>query len=111
MAKYSMNALGIHMFVGTKCFKTSLTNNQNPYLVMQSKEYFKNILILHPLRIQKLSFLDISMHTKEHKFGFVLGQIKDMNLLNDPLLCGGGTIDENEFFDDLVNALKTISII
>jgi hypothetical protein len=57
MAKYSMNALGIHMFVGTKCFKTSLTNNQNPYLVMQSKEYFKNILILHPLRIQKLSFL------------------------------------------------------
>jgi len=49
------------------------------------------------------------MHTKEHKSGFVLGQIKDTNLLNNPLLCGGGTIDENDFFDDLVNALKTIS--
>lgn len=30
-----------------------------------------------------------------------------MNLLNNPLLCGDGTIDESEF-DDLVNALKTI---
>jgi len=40
MAKYTMNALGIDMFVCTKCFKTHLTNNQNPYLVMQPKEYF-----------------------------------------------------------------------
>jgi hypothetical protein len=46
------------------------------------------------------------MRIKEHKFGFALGQIEDMNLLNNPLLCGGGTIDESEFFDDLVNALR-----
>ncbi len=61
------------------------------------------------MKIQKLSFLDISMCIKEHKFGFVLSQIEDMNLLNNPLLCGGGTIDESEFFDDLENALKIIS--
>jgi hypothetical protein len=42
---------------------------------MQPKEYFKNILRLHPLKIQMLSVLDISMHVEEHKFGFVLGQI------------------------------------
>jgi hypothetical protein len=31
-----------------------------------------------------------------------------MSLLNNLLFCGDGTIDENEFFDDLVNELKTI---
>jgi hypothetical protein len=55
-----------------------------------------------------LSFLDISICIEEHKLGFVLNQIEDMSLLNNPLLCGDGTIDENEFFDDLVNELKTI---
>ncbi len=98
-----MNASSIDMFVCTKCFKTSLTHNQNPYLVIQPKEYFKFLLRLHPLKVQMLSFLDISICIKEHKFGFVSSQNEDMSLLNNPLLCGGGTIDENEFFDDLVN--------
>jgi hypothetical protein len=31
-----------------------------------------------------------------------------MGLLNNPLLCGDGTINGSEFFDDLVNKLKNI---
>jgi hypothetical protein len=75
---------------------------------MQPKEYLNFLLILHPLKVQMLSFLDISMWIEEHKFGFVSSQIEDMSLLNNPLLCGDRTIDENEIFDDLVNELKTI---
>lgn len=73
---------------------------------MQPKEYFKNLLRLHPLKVQMSSFLDISI--EEHKFGFISSQIEDMSLLNNLLLCGDGTIDESEFFYDLVNELKTI---
>jgi hypothetical protein len=54
-----------------------------------------------------LSLLDISMHVFK-KIGFISGQIEDMNLLNNPLPCGDEIIDENEFFNDLVNELKTI---
>jgi hypothetical protein len=75
---------------------------------MQPKEYLKKLLRLHPLKVQMLSFLDISMCIEEHKFGFISSQIEDMSLLNNLLLCGDGTIDESDFFYDLVNKLKTI---
>lgn len=75
---------------------------------MQPKEYFKKLLRLHPFKVQMLSFLDISMCIEEHKFGFISSQIEDMSLLNNLLLCGDGTIDESEFFYDLVNELKKI---
>jgi hypothetical protein len=45
---------------------------------------------------------------KNAKFGFVLGQIEDMSHLTNPLLCGDGSIKENEVFNDLVNKLKII---
>jgi hypothetical protein len=45
---------------------------------------------------------------KNVKFGFVLGQMEDMSHLNNPLLCGDVSINENDFFNDLVNKLKTI---
>jgi hypothetical protein len=48
------------------------------------------------------------MCIEEHNFGFVSSQIEDMSLLNNPSLCGDGTIDNSEFSDDLINKLKTI---
>jgi hypothetical protein len=50
-----------------------------------------------------LSFLDISILLEDHKYGFVLGQISNTSLLNSPMLCGDNAINDEAFFEGLVD--------
>jgi hypothetical protein len=53
----------------------------------------RDLLKVHPLKVYLLSFLDISICSHEHKYGFVSKQIVDSNLLNNHLL------SNDEFFN------------
>jgi hypothetical protein len=60
---------------------------------------------LKQLKVQMLSFLDISILLEDRKYGFVSGQINNTNLLNIPMLCGDNAINDKAFFEGLVDDL------
>ena len=66
------------------------------------------ILKVHPLKVQLLSFLDISVRIEENKYGFVSGQIEDFSLLDNPLVSSDGVLDDKDFFEGLVDELQPI---
>lgn len=108
VSKHTTDSTGKKMNVCNKCRSGTDQEKENVYVVMQSPEYMLSILKLHPLKVQLLSFLDISMRLKENKLGFLSGQIEDISLLNNPLVSSSGCIDEEEFVEGLVNDLQPI---
>jgi hypothetical protein len=71
-------------------------------------DYLSNTLKLNLLRIQILSFLDISILLKDHKYGFISGQINDTSLLNSSTLCDDNAINGEAFFEGLVDNLQPL---
>jgi hypothetical protein len=57
----------------------------------------RNFFKTHPLKVQLLSFLHISIPLYEHKYDFLLGQVVDSSLLNNLILSSDEFLDE-EFF-------------
>jgi hypothetical protein len=108
ISKYTTNALGDYMNLCYKCKCSNDHADHCPYIVMMTREYFSSILKLNPLKVQMLSLLDISMILEERKYGFVFGQISDTSLLNSPMLCGTNIINDDEFFEGLLDDLQPL---
>ena len=60
---------------------------------------------LNPLKVQMLSFLDVSIILEQHKYGFTSRKISDTSLLNTPFLCDPDMINDKTFFKGLVDNL------
>ena len=108
MAKYITSATGNFMNICNKCKTSNDPNNYCPYIVTMTLEYLSSILRLNPLRVQMLSFLDILILLEDHKYGFVSGQISDTSLLNNLMLCGDNAINDETFFEGLVDDLQPL---
>jgi hypothetical protein len=59
----------------------------------------RDLLKAHPLKVQLLSFLNISICLDEHKYGFVLGQIVDSSLLNNLIISNDEFLDKKYFLE------------
>jgi hypothetical protein len=108
MAKYTTNATSNFMNICNKCKTFDNPADNCLYIVMMTLEYLSSILKLISLRVQMLSFLDILILLEDRQYGFVLGQINDISLLNSPMLCGDNAINDKEFFEDLVDDLQPL---
>ena len=89
-------------------FVTSVIARKDKRVLMHSQEYMASILKLHSLKVQLLSFLDISLRLEDNKYGFVPGKIEDFSLLNSPLVSNNGSIDKIDFLEGLVDNLQPI---
>ena len=108
MSKHNTDASGLKINVCNKCRGQRGQNQGNPYVEMHSPEYLACILKVHPIKVQLLSFVDISLRIEENKYGFVSGQIEDFSLLHSPLVSSEGSIDDKGFFEELVDELQPI---
>ena len=108
MLEHRTNSSGQKINVCNRCQSKEDQEKENVYVVMHSPEYIASILKVHPLKVQLLSFLDISLWLEENKFDFASGQIEDCSLLNSPLVCSDGIMDEKEFWEGLVEDLQPI---
>jgi rRNA maturation endonuclease Nob1 len=108
MAKYTTNATGTFMNICSKCKTSHNPNDYCPYIMTMIPKYLSNILRLNQLRVQMLSFLNISILLEDHQYGFVSGQISDTSLLNSPMLCGDNAINDETFFEGLVDDLQPL---
>ena len=108
MSKHTIDASGLKMNVCNRRRGQRGQNQGNPYVVMHSLEYLACILKVHPIKVQLLSFVDISLRIEENKYGFVSEQIEDFSLLNSPLVSSEGSIDDEGFFEGLVDELQPI---
>ena len=108
MSEQTTDASGLKMVAYNKCRAKRGLQEENPYVVMQSSKYMVCILKVHPLKVQLLSFLDISVRIEENKYGFVSGQIEDFSLLDNPLVSSDGVLDDKDFFEGLVDELQPI---
>jgi hypothetical protein len=108
MAKYTTNATSSFMNICSRCKTYNNPTDYCPYIVTMTPEYLSNILRLNPLRVQMLSFLDILILLEDHQYGFVSSQISDTSLLNSPMLCGDNAINDETFFEGLVDDLQPL---
>ncbi len=68
-------------------------------VVYHTLDYMRNFLKTRPLKVQLLSFLQISIPLDEHKYNFFLGQVVDSSLLNNLILSSDEFLDEEFFWE------------
>jgi hypothetical protein len=78
MARYTMSKDCSKMLISTTCnWHIEINAHQFPYVVYHTLDYMRDLLKAHPLKVQLLSFLDISIPLDEHKYCSFLGQVVD----------------------------------
>jgi hypothetical protein len=105
MAKYTTNATSNFMNICSKCKIFNSPDDYYPYIVTMTPDYKSSLLKLNQLRVQMISFLDVSILLEDRKYGFVLGQISNISLLNSPMLCGDNVINDKAFFERSIDDL------
>jgi hypothetical protein len=82
---------------GEKMFKM-LCEREAPthakYVVFQSPIYMNALLSKHPLYIQSIFFWNIGLHIQNQNWGFSIGEIMNISLLNSHLLSWDGILDK-----------------
>ena len=76
-----------------------------PYVVYQPPAYMKSIVTLNPLHVQLLSFMDIGVHMQSKDWGFSIGKIVFVSLLNRPLFGWAENSDASQTIENLVSSL------
>jgi hypothetical protein len=75
MSTYTTTSDGLHVYVCDGCFKFYEQPKRIKYVVFQSMDYMKQILVNNSLDLQLLSLIDISMKIEQQNYGFMHGQI------------------------------------
>jgi hypothetical protein len=108
MAKYTTNATDNFMNICRKCKTSDNLDEYCLYIVTMTPDYLSSLLKLNPLSVQMLSFLDILILLEDCKYGFFSRQISNISLLNSPMLCGDNVINDEAFFEGLVDDLQSL---
>ncbi len=79
---------------------------------MQSMLFFNDpfisLLSKHPLYIQSLSFLNIGLNMENRNWGFGIGEIMNIGLLNSHLLSWDGILDKQICENDVSKIIQPI---
>jgi len=90
------------------CFKFYEQPKRIKYVVFQSMDYMKQILVNNPLHLQLLSLIDISMKIEQWNYGFMHGQIQPSGLLDNPLLYWNSKFQSISTLKDVNLSLKDL---
>jgi DNA-binding transcriptional regulator GbsR (MarR family) len=65
----------------------------------------KALIIEHPFYVQLLSFLTIGLHVRNQNWGFNIGKIMEIILLNSPLLSWDGILDYKDISKEKLSSI------
>jgi len=108
MSTYTTISDGLHVHVCNASFKFYEQLKWTKYVVFQSMDYIKQILVNNPLHLQLLSLIDISMKIEQQNYGFMHGQIKPSRLLDNPLLYWNSKFQPTSTSKDVNLAFKDL---
>jgi hypothetical protein len=80
-----------------KCYVEREAPTHAKYVVFQSPIYMNALLSKHPLYIQSIFFKNIGLHIQNQNWGFSIGEIMNICLLNSHLLSWDGILDKQIF--------------
>ena len=108
LADFTTNDSGHKMIICIQCHLNKNKPPNAPYIVYNSLTYMKSIITTNPLHVQMLSFLDIGMHIQSKDWGFSVGKIVDMSLLNNPLFGCDTTSYSSQSIEHLTSFLSPL---
>jgi hypothetical protein len=96
LTNYTTTINGQEMYLCLNCIVEFQVSTYAKYVVFQSPIYMNARLSKHPSSIQSLSFLNIGLHIQNWNWGFSLGEIMNISLLNSPLLSWDRILDSKK---------------